>query len=53
MGLITEIICKRTNHKELLPDDLVFLGAVNPYRTMTSKMKHSGIITILILMIKK
>ena len=43
MGLITEIMCKRTMHGKPLPDDLVFLGAVNPYRTMTSKMKHSGL----------
>ena len=43
MGLITEIMCKRTMHGEPLPNDLVFLGAVNPYRTMTSTMKHSGL----------
>ena len=43
MGLITEIMCKRTMHGVSLPDNLVFLGAVNPYRTMTSKMKHSGL----------
>ena len=43
MGLITEIMCKRTMHGEPLPEKLVFLGAVNPYRTMTKKMKHSGL----------
>ena len=41
-GLITEIICK-SFHGEPLPDDLVFLGVVNPYRTMTSKMKQSDL----------
>ena len=43
MGLITEMMCKRTMHGEKLPDELIFLGAVNPYRTMTSRMKHSGL----------
>ena len=43
MGLIYEIMCKRTMLGEPLPEELVFLGAVNPYRTMTSKMKHSGL----------
>ena len=36
-------MCKRTMHGEPLPEKLVFLGAVNPYRTMTKKMKHSGL----------
>ena len=40
MGLITEIMCKRTMLGKPLPDSLVFLGAVNP-RTMTTKMKQS------------
>ena len=43
MGLLTEIMCKRTMQGEPLPNNLVFLGAVNPYRTMTSKMKNSGL----------
>ena len=43
MGLITEIMCKRTMHGEPLPKNLVFLGAVNPYRTMTGKMRNSGL----------
>ena len=43
MGLITEIMCKRTIHGKHLPKNLVFLGAVNPYRTMTGKMKKSGL----------
>ena len=43
MGLITEIMCKRTMLGTPLPDSLVFLGAVNPYRTMTTKMKQSGL----------
>ena len=43
MGLITEIMCKRTMHGKPLPDNLIFLGAVNPYRTMTTQMKQSGL----------
>ena len=43
MGLITEIMCKRTMLGKPLPKNLVFLGAVNPYRTMTAKMKQSGL----------
>ena len=43
MGLITEIMCKRTMLGKPLPDNLIFLGAVNPYRTMTTKMKQSGL----------
>ena len=43
MGLITEIMCKRTMLGKPLPECLVFLGAVNPYRTMTTKMKQSGL----------
>ena len=36
-------MCKRTIHGKPLPENLVFLGAVNPYRTMTGKMKNSGL----------
>ena len=43
MGLISEIMSKRTMHGEELPENLVFLGAVNPYRIMTKKMKDSGL----------
>ena len=43
MGLITEIMCKRTMNGKELPDNLIFLGACNPYRTMTTKMKQSGL----------
>ena len=43
MGLISEIMCKRTMLGKPLPDNLIFLGAVNPYRTMTTKMKQSGL----------
>ena len=43
MGLITEIIYKRTMLGKPLSDKLLFLGAVNPYRVMTSKMMRSGL----------
>ena len=43
MGLITEIICKRTMLGKPLSDKLLFLGAVNPYRVMTTKMMRSGL----------
>ena len=43
VGLITEIICKRTMFGKPLSERLLFLGAVNPYRTMTDKMKQSGL----------
>ena len=43
VGLITEIICKRTMLGKPLSERLLFLGAVNPYRTMTDKMKQSGL----------
>jgi len=43
MEFITEKICKRAMNEEPLPDDLVFKGAVNQYRTMTSKKKHSDL----------
>jgi hypothetical protein len=43
MGLITEIIWKRTIHGKPLLDNFVFLGTINPYRTMTNKMKQSGL----------
>ncbi len=43
MGLITEIMCKRTMLGKSLPDSLVFLSAVNPYRTKKTKMKQSGL----------
>ena len=43
MGLISEIMCKKTMLGKPLPKNLIFLGAVNPYRTMTTKMKQSGL----------
>ena len=43
MGLITEIMCKRSMHGKKLPTNLVFIGAINPYRTMTTKLKQSGL----------
>ena len=38
MGLIGEIMCKHSIHGEEIKSNLVFLGACNPYRTMTKKL---------------
>jgi len=43
IGLITEIICKKTMLGKQLSEKLLFLGAMNPYRAMTDKMKQSGL----------
>jgi hypothetical protein len=39
MRLIEEIMCKHSIHDEEIKSNLVFLGACNPYRTMTKKLK--------------
>jgi len=38
MEFIIKIIYEKEMIREPLPDDLVFIGEVNQYRTMTSKM---------------
>ncbi|CAF1035564.1 unnamed protein product [Rotaria sordida] len=38
IGLLKEIICERTLLGELLPDNIVFLGACNPRRQKTAKI---------------
>ena len=44
MGLIAEMMCKRTMLGEILPKNIVFLGAINPYIKKTKKMKQCALI---------
>ena len=44
MRLIGEIMCKHSIYGEEIKSNLVFLGACNPYRTMTKKLKESGLV---------
>ena len=41
MGLISELMCKHTCQGKKLPENIVFIGAVNPYRK--SKIKRTGL----------
>ena len=43
MGLLTEIMQKKTMLGKPLPENLVFLGAANPYLKMTKQMINSGL----------
>ena len=44
LGLITEIMCNHTYLGKKINDNFVFLGACNPYRILTKKMKESGLV---------
>ena len=44
LGLITEIMCKHTYLGKKISDNLVFLGACNPYRVLNKKMRESGLV---------
>ena len=44
LGLITEIMCNHTYLGKKINDNFVFLGACNPYRLITKKMKESGLV---------
>ena len=44
LGLLTEIMCNRTYLGKKIKDNYVFLGACNPYRIITKKMKESGLV---------
>ena len=46
LGLLSEIIIKRTMLGEKISDKFIFLGSCNPYRKMTEKMLESGLIFI-------
>ena len=44
LGLITEIMCNHTYLGKKISDNFVFLGACNPYRILTKKMRESGLV---------
>ncbi len=44
LGLITEIMCNHTYLGKKISDNFVFLGACNPYRMLTKKMRESGLV---------
>ena len=43
MGLLSEILCKKTYYGKKIPDKFVFLSACNPYRAMgeLNKIDHT------------
>jgi len=44
LGLITEIMCNHTYLGKKINDNFVFLGACNPYRILTKRMRESGLV---------
>ena len=44
LGLITEIMCNHTYLGKKINKNFVFLGACNPYRVLTKKMRESGLV---------
>ena len=44
LGLITEIMCNHTYQGKKINDNFIFIGACNPYRIITKKMKESGLV---------
>ena len=44
LGLITEIMCNHTYLGKKISDNFIFIGACNPYRIITKKMKESGLV---------
>ena len=44
LGLITEIMCNHTYLGKKINENFVFLGACNPYRIITKKMRESGLV---------
>ena len=44
LGLITEIMCNHTYLGQKIDDNFIFIGACNPYRIITKKMKESGLV---------
>ena len=43
LGLISEIMCKHTYLGKKIMDNIVFLAACNPYKTISKKMKECGL----------
>ena len=44
LGLITEIMCNHTYLRRKINKNFIFLGACNPYRVLTKKMKENGLV---------
>ena len=44
LGLITEIMCNHTYLGKKISNNFVFLGACNPYRVLTKRMRESGLV---------
>ena len=44
LGLITEIMCNHTYLGKEINKNFVFLGACNPYRILSKKMRESGLV---------
>ena len=44
LGLITEIMCNHTYLGKKINDNFIFLGACNPYRVLTKKMREGGLV---------
>ena len=44
LGLITEIMCNHTYLGKKINKNFIFLGACNPYRMLTKKMRESGLV---------
>jgi hypothetical protein len=44
LGLITEIMCNHTYLGKKINDNFIFIGACNPYRLLTKKMRESGLV---------
>ena len=44
LGLITEIMCHHTYLGKKINDNFIFIGACNPYRLLTKKMRESGLV---------
>ena len=44
LGLLSEIICNHTCLGKKISENIIFLGACNPYRELTKKMKESGLV---------
>ena len=44
LGLISEIMCNHTCLGKKLNDNFVFLGACNPYRIKSKKMRENGLV---------
>ena len=44
LGLLSEIMLKKTMNGKKIKNKFVFLASCNPYRTMTEKMKESGLV---------